>query len=152
MNFFNALNRETDMKHDFRSGDLASEIDLTSDYFVDVSGFRVDWRNPEDGWDDRKRKDLLAIHRSNLEVPRLVPTLTENGELKSGLNDGVKDKKRSMELPSSKSTLCCIKMSKHDCNFSRRNGVTDVNKIDNLVNFRRYPLSKVLGAFWPLYL
>ena len=93
MNFFNALNRETDIKHDFRSGDLASEIDLTSDYFVDVSGFRVDWRNPEDGWDDRKRKDLLAIHRSNLEVPRLVPTLTENGELKSGLNDGVKGKK-----------------------------------------------------------
>ena len=93
MNFFNALNRETDIKHDFRSGDLASEIDLTSDYFVDVSGFRVDWQNPEDGWDDRKRKDLLAIHRSNLEVPRLVPTLTENGELKSGLNDEATGKK-----------------------------------------------------------
>lgn len=48
-------------------------------YFEDVSGFKVHWNDPEDGWDEAKREDLLTIHSKNLLQPRYVPKLTKTG-------------------------------------------------------------------------
>ncbi len=44
--------------------------------FEDLWGHRVEWTREEDGWDERKKRDLLAIHVQNEMQPTLVRTPT----------------------------------------------------------------------------
>ncbi|XP_059089948.1 uncharacterized protein LOC131885796 isoform X2 [Tigriopus californicus] len=57
------------------------------DTFEDVAGFKVQWNDPEDGWDEEKREDLLLIHSKNLLQPRYVPKLTKTGYRKIKIPD-----------------------------------------------------------------
>jgi hypothetical protein len=42
-------------------------------------GFRINWFDPEDGWDRLKRVELIKLHLNNLRQPKEVPQFTKTG-------------------------------------------------------------------------
>ena len=58
-----------------------AKIDREADHFTDISGFKVNWRDPEDGWDEMKRRHLIKEHDGNIKTRAFVPALSETGAL-----------------------------------------------------------------------
>jgi len=56
-----------------------TEADLEAPYFEDLWGYKVAWRLEEDGWDDRKRRQMLNLDKRNRVQPQFVPAFTELG-------------------------------------------------------------------------
>ena len=49
------------------------------EYFKDLWGYKVNWRDLKDGWNDEKRALILAAEKDMLEQRQSVPKITENG-------------------------------------------------------------------------
>ena len=58
---------------------MINKIDINAEYFIDACGYKVNWRDENDGWDEYKRKSLISTHETNLMVPPFVPLFSETG-------------------------------------------------------------------------
>ena len=56
-----------------------SDIDTGREHFEDHWGYKVNWGNREDGWDEKKKKSLIGLHDSISVQQTYVPTFTELG-------------------------------------------------------------------------
>ena len=63
-----------------QSKNSEAEIDYESDYFTDLWGYKVNWRDEDDGWDAAKRESLAGLHLATKLQQKYVPKLTELGE------------------------------------------------------------------------
>jgi hypothetical protein len=52
-------------------------------FFTDLWGYRINWFDPEDGWDAWKRAQLLKLHFINQQQPKELPAFTKTGFKKS---------------------------------------------------------------------
>ena len=56
-----------------------SEDLLNEEHYTDLFGYKVNWTDFEDGWNEDKRINFLQIQTRNELQPKLVPKFTESG-------------------------------------------------------------------------
>ncbi len=48
-------------------------------FFTDLWGYKINWLDPEDGWDNLKRSELLKLHLNNIKQPDELTRYTKMG-------------------------------------------------------------------------
>ena len=67
--------------------DVLSTVCLYVGVFYDLWGYPVDWSKPEDGWDEKKRRNLMDLTDFNLNQWATEKRHTDLGYLKMPIPD-----------------------------------------------------------------
>ena len=69
--------------------ELDNEPEPERKVFVDLYGFKYNWTDPEEGWNDARRKKIFREHRRNTEQADTMPQFTKLGYKKMKMPKGL---------------------------------------------------------------
>ena len=52
---------------------------ITDSFYIDIHGIKVNWTNPDDGWDEAARKGHIELDNRARYQHELIPKLTQLG-------------------------------------------------------------------------